>query len=152
MARRETSQTGRQETGGDAPPDTASVETKLNAYAETIGAAIGNLRNHIDDWNGQRAHLVAQLSSMVSDAQALLAEVGHTATEQVKRVRRGRKSKTFTAPDANPAGGMKREHRPKKDKMSGPGGEAVPASQTARSAKSRRPPVKRARTPQSPRS
>ena len=108
----------------------------MNAYAESIGAAIGNLRNHIDDWNGQRAHLVAQLSSMVSDAQALLAEVGHTATEQVKKVRRGRKSKTFTAPDANPAGGMKREHRPKKDKV----------------AKSQRPVVKRARTPQSPRS
>ena len=136
MAGRQTLKKGRQDDSGDARADTASAETKLNAYAESIGAAIGNLRNHIDDWNGQRAHLVAQLSSMVSDAQALLAEVGHTATEQVKRVRRGRKPRKFAAPDANPAGGMKREHRPKKEKV----------------AKSQRPVAKRARTPQSPRS
>lgn len=136
MAGRQTLKKERQDNSGDASPDTASAETKLIAYAESIGAAIGNLRNHIDGWNGQRAHLVEQLSSMVSDAQTLLAELGHTATEQVKKVRRGRRPKTFAAPDANPAGGMKREHRPKKEKV----------------AKSPRPIVKRARTPQGPRS
>ena len=152
MAERATRERIRPGTSDQTSANTASAESRLNAYAEAIGAAMGNVRNHIDDWNGQRAHLVEQLSSLVSDAQTLLADLGHTATEQVKKVRRSRKRKTFAAPDANPAGGMKHERRPKKDKMSGAGGEAVSASRTARSAKSRPPAPKRARPPQSPRS
>ena len=83
----------------------SDITETLGAYAETLGSAMGHLRNHIDSWNGQREHLTRQLSSLVSDAQTLLADLGHSATEKVGRIRRGRKPKKIAQP--NPAGVLK---------------------------------------------
>ena len=83
----------------------SDITETLGAYAETLGTAMGHLRNHIDSWNGQREHLTRQLSSLVSDAQTLLADLGHSATETVSRVRRRRKPKRIAQP--NPAGALK---------------------------------------------
>jgi hypothetical protein len=88
-----------------AVPAQGTVEQTLTAYAESLGTTLGNLRGHIDGWNKQRAHLIEQLSSMVADAQQLLTDLGHATTERVSRLR-GRR-KTYTMPDANPAGALK---------------------------------------------
>jgi hypothetical protein len=67
---------------------------------------MGNLRGQIDGWSKQRAHLVEQLSTVVRDAQQLLADMGHATTEQVSRRLRRRK-KVYKQPDSNPAGALK---------------------------------------------
>jgi ElaB/YqjD/DUF883 family membrane-anchored ribosome-binding protein len=89
----------------DAVPAGSSVEQRLTGYAESIGTAMGNVRGHIDGWTKQRAHLIDQLSTLVADAQHLLADLGHATTERVSRLR-GRK-KTFKQPASNPAGALK---------------------------------------------
>jgi hypothetical protein len=109
----------------------ANMDSTLASYAESLGTAMGNLRNRVDDWKGQRSHLVKQLSTMVSDAQTLLNDLGHNATERIGKLRRGRKRKGVAAP--NPAGALKaKEHRPKKRGLSSSGRAAISAAQKAR--------------------
>jgi ElaB/YqjD/DUF883 family membrane-anchored ribosome-binding protein len=88
-----------------AVPADGSAEQRLTAYAEALGTAMGNVHGHIDGWNKQRAHLIDQLSTLVADAQHLLADLGHATTARVARLR-GRK-KTFKQPASNPAGALK---------------------------------------------
>lgn len=109
-----------------AAPDTRS----LAAYAEALGTAMGNLRNRVDDWQGQRTQLVNQLSTMVTDAQALLSDLGHNATERIGKLRRGkRKAKKVLA---NAAGGLKPEKRAKSGGLTEAGRAAISAAQKRR--------------------
>lgn len=112
------------------PTNSSSLDRSLVTYAETLGAAMGNLRNHVDTWKGQRKHLVAQLSSMVNEAQALLADLGHTATERASGLRRGRKTSRATAAP-NPAGALNVLKR-KKRQISEAGRAAISAAQKKR--------------------
>ncbi len=119
----------------------ASAEQTLTAYAETLGTAMGTLRNHVDTWKGQRKHLVEQLSNMVSEAQSLLTDLGHSAGGQLARMRGGRKGKKYLAPAANPAGALKPSSKKGKRRLSPAGRAAISAAQKARWAayKSKRP-------------
>lgn len=86
-----------------------AVDSKLVAYAEALGSSIGRLRNQMDSWNSQRKELVEHLSSMVGEAQSLLAELGHKATSGAGRLRR--RKRKYVRPDSNPAGALKAEKR-----------------------------------------
>lgn len=124
----------------DKPESAVEVESTLTAYAESLGHAMGNLRNHVDAWKGQRKHLVDQLSRMVGDAQALLADLGHSASEQVARVRRRGRPKKYVAAASNPAGAMTPEKR-RKSKITPAGRAAISAAQRARWAAVRKTPT-----------
>lgn len=114
-----------------AAPTRPGVDATLSSYAEALGNAMGNLRNKVDDWKGQRSHLVDQLSTMVNDAQKLLADLGHTATARVGRLgRRGRTRKGNTA-RPNPAGGLKPAKRTTRG-LTEAGRAAISAAQKAR--------------------
>ena len=114
----------------------ASLDSTLVAYAETLGTAMGTLRNHVDQWKGQRTHLVSQLSAMVKDAQGLLADLGHSATEGVRQLRGGggRKRKGGKRRQAapNPAGGLKPASKRGSRKLTEAGRAAISAAQKAR--------------------
>lgn len=109
----------RARTAKSVPPPPASVEaaraadSKLLSYAETLGTAMGQLRNHVDSWNGQRKHLVDRLSTLVNEAQSLLTDLGHNAASGVERLRGRRRPKKFAPPDSNPAGALKPRKREK---------------------------------------
>lgn len=90
----------------NAVPAGGSGEQTLQAYAEALGTAMGHVRGQIDGWSKQRSHMVDQLSTMVADAQQLLADLGHATTESVSRLR-GKKKTTYKKPASNPAGGIK---------------------------------------------
>jgi hypothetical protein len=113
-------------------PEALREETNdgaLTAYAEALGTAMGNLRNRVDDWKGQRAHLVNQLSTMVADAQALLTDLGHNATDRMGRLGRRRK-RGVAAP--NPAGALKPERHASKKGLTEAGRAAISAAQKRR--------------------
>ena len=129
--------------GNELPGGRTTGETKagslmegtLTAYAETLGKAMGNLRNHVDSWKGQRTHLVEQLSNLVSEAQTLLTDLGHTATEQVGRIRRRGRPRKNAPTYAIPVVAQKPGRRAKRKMMSAAGRAAISAAQKKRWAK-----------------
>jgi hypothetical protein len=99
---------------GDAEATALSaVDSRLSAYAETLGSTLGQLRNTVDSWKGQRTQLVDRLSTLVSEAQGLLADLGHTAGAGITRLRGRRRPKKFAVPASNPAGALKKAKREK---------------------------------------
>ena len=108
----------------------SQMEDTLTAYAQTLGTAMGNIRNSVDSWKGQRKHLVDQLSNLVTDAQTLLTDLGHTATQQVEKIRRrGRPRKT---PAAIPVVAQKPGLHAKRKMLSEAGRAAISAAQKKR--------------------
>lgn len=96
-----------------AAPTSSQVDSTLIAYAETLGTTLGQLRNTVDNWKGQRKQLVDRLSTLVGEAQGLLADLGHTAGASVSRLRGRRRPKKYVAPESNPAGALKKPKRQK---------------------------------------
>jgi hypothetical protein len=84
---------------------------KIEAFAEDLGRMLGQAQNKATSWLEQRAALVKQLEGVRDTATQLLTQLGHTASEAVQKVRRGRRPKKYAKPAANPAGGMKPLHR-----------------------------------------
>jgi hypothetical protein len=107
----------------------AMDDRTLGAYAEALGSAMGQLRNRVDDWKGQRAQLVKQLSTMVADAQTLLSDLGHGATDRIGRLGRGRK-RGVAMP--NPAGAIQKERKPRQKGLTDAGRAAISAAQKRR--------------------
>jgi hypothetical protein len=117
-------------TAAPPPPNSTVVDdSALGAYAEALGSAMGQLRNRVDDWKGQRAQLVKQLSTMVADAQTLLSDLGHGATDRIGRLGRGRK-RGVAMP--NPAGAIQTQRQPRAKGLTDAGRAAISAAQKRR--------------------
>ncbi len=65
---------------------TEAVEEKVVEYAEDLGRMIGTVRARMDSWGDERQQLINQLSKTVTEAQALLTDLGHRARRQARRI------------------------------------------------------------------
>jgi hypothetical protein len=78
---------------------------------------LGTMRARVDNWTGERQQLITQLSTVVDDAQSLLADLGHRAQRSVqtlassaRRARAGDKGRRKTARQPKGmAGGLERK-------------------------------------------
>lgn len=111
MAKRK-APSSRTSTAPQADVDAARADGTLIAYAQTIGTTIGHMQNHVDSWNGQRKQVVKRLARLLTEAESLLADLGHQAAGRVGRLT-GRRPKTYKKPDSNPAGALKPARRTK---------------------------------------
>ena len=69
-------------------PGKTAAERKIVDYAETLGHFLGSVRAKVSTWNSERQQLVKHLSTLVSDGQSLLTELGHEAAGAGRRTRR----------------------------------------------------------------
>jgi hypothetical protein len=76
---------GRSESGaGRRASGAQGSEDRIGKYAEELGRMLGTLRARVDTWTGDREQLITQLSTVVDDAQSLLADLGHRAQRSVQ--------------------------------------------------------------------
>jgi hypothetical protein len=102
------------ETNNSVEGTTTAADVTLETFAEDLGRMIGSAQNKAANWLQQRDSLVKHLENVRDSASQLLTQLGHTASETLQTVRRGRRRKKYAAPKSNPAGGMKPLHRAQK--------------------------------------
>ena len=113
-----------------------AIEKKVIDYAEDLGRLIGSVRARVDVWKEERDKLSQQLSSVVKEAQHLLADLGETASRQTRKLVAGgaagaRALAAEIAPKQGPG-------RPRKRRMSAEARARIAAAQRRRWAKVRR--------------
>lgn len=65
-----------------------AAASKIVNYAEDLGRFLGSVRAKVSTYNSERQQLAKHLSTLVADAQQLLAELGHSTAVAIGR--RGR--------------------------------------------------------------
>jgi hypothetical protein len=75
----------------------------LNATAETIGSALGQVAARLDAWKKDRAAIAADIQKLAKSAQAMLAELGHAAETGFNQSRKGGRPKGTRVSDETKA-------------------------------------------------
>ena len=55
---------------------------KLNATAESLGAALGHVAARLDAWKRQRAEIAVDIQKLLHSAQGMLGDLGGAATKR----------------------------------------------------------------------
>ncbi len=116
------------------------AEHKLEVFAADLGRFLGHAQNKAESWLERRAPIVTRLETVRDGATQLLTQLGHTASETVRKVRRRRRPKKYVAPASNPAGGMKPVHRARKASPAGASRVPLPPRAQGRFPQARRAP------------
>src|SRR5437773_4691280 len=111
-----------------------AAENKIINYAENLGHFLGGVRAKVTSWNSERQQLVKHLSTLVSDAQGLLAELGHQAGRAGKTGRRAASALVEATVRRGPGRpkGSKNKPRRKRRKLSAEARASIAAAQRRR--------------------
>jgi hypothetical protein len=119
-------------------PAGTATGSKIVNYAENLGHFLGGVRAKVTSWNSERQQLVKHLSALVSDAQALLTELGHQAGRAGRTGRRAASALVEATVQRRGPGrpkGSKNKPRRKRRKLSAEARGRIAAAQRRRWAK-----------------
>ena len=77
-----------------------ATESRIVGFAEDLGRLLGAARAKADHYIGERGQLVKTLVGIRDTASSVLADLGHQATQTVRRRRRTTNRRAVAAPVA----------------------------------------------------
>ena len=107
----------------------ASVESKIEDFAEELGRLLGTARAKAEGWLGQRTQIAKTLQGIRDEANALLSQLGQQAERAYRRGRRLGRPAGKRGPGRPEGSGRKRR------KMSAAARAKISAAQKKRWAK-----------------